>query len=229
VFSKVGDSLTVATYVLYPFGWRTYDLADYAYYYPVIEYYSTVLARDTADSFGNISLAADNGWTTANILDPGSADPTHCQPGESPLVCEYRTVRPSVALILIGTNDVALLPADTYRNNLARIVEISIDMGVIPILCTIPWRTGYEANVQQFNQIIVETARGFDVPLLDYFSAMENLPNSGLSSDGVHPSWPPGEYSDAARFTAENLSYGYTVRNFTAIQVLDAIWRRALR
>lgn len=38
-----------------------------------------------------------------------------------------RVVRPSVALILIGTNDVANVPLDEYRNNLQRIVQISLD------------------------------------------------------------------------------------------------------
>jgi hypothetical protein len=57
---------------------------------------------------------------------------------------------------------------------------------------------------------------------------MLSLPNNGLSDDGIHPSWPPGEYSDAARFTGNNLQYGYTVRNFTALQALDAVWRQIM-
>ena len=228
VFSKVGDSLTVATYVLYPFGWRTYDLYDYTYYQPGLDYWSAVLARESADSFGNISLAADNGWTTENILNPALADPAWCQAGESPLVCEYRVVKPSVALILIGTNDVANLSAGSYTANLSQIMDTSINMGVIPVLTTLPQRAGFEAQVQQFNQIIIETARRYDTPLIDYGAAMQPLPDRGLSSDGVHPSWPPGEYSETARFSPQNLQYGYTIRNFTALQALDAIWRQVL-
>jgi hypothetical protein len=228
VFSKVGDSLTVATYVLYPFGWRTYDLQEYSYYQPALDYWYAVLARESADSFGNISLAADNGWTTESILNPALADPAWCQPGETPLACEYRVVKPAVALILIGTNDVGNLSAEAYRANLGQIAQFSIDQGVIPMLTTIPRRAGFEEQVGVFNQIIIETARQFDVPLIDYFTAMLPLPNNGLSSDGVHPSWPPGEYSDTARFLSAHMSYGYTIRNFTALQALDAIWRQAL-
>jgi hypothetical protein len=34
---------------------------------------------------------------------------------------------------------------------------------------------------------------------------------------------PPDKATTA--FTPENLKYGYTVRNLTALQALDAIWR----
>jgi hypothetical protein len=134
-----------------------------------------------------------------------------------------------VALIMLGTNDVGLMTPQEYAVNLSRIVRISLDMGVIPCLTTIPNRTGYELVVDQFNQIIRDTARQFDVPLVDYFAAMQALPNQGLSSDGVHPSWPPGDdFNAGAHFTPANLNYGYTIRNLTALQALDAIWRQVM-
>ena len=55
---------------------------------------------------------------------------------------------------------------------------------------------------------------------------MENAPNEGMSKDGLHPSFPPD--SGAARFTAENLQYGYTIRNLSALQVLDVLWHTVL-
>jgi len=229
VFSKVGDSITVATYVLYPFGWGTYDLRQYSAYEPVIDFFSAEDARGGRNAFANISLAADNGWSTTSVLNPGNADLSACNPGESPLYCEYRLVRPSIALIMLGTNDIGSMTPQEYAANLARIVQISRDMGVIPCLSTIPNRTGYELVVDQFNQIIRDTARQFDIPLVDYFAAMQSLPNQGLSTDGVHPSWPPGDdYSMSAHFTAANLNYGYTIRNLTALQALDAIWRQVM-
>ncbi len=229
VFSKVGDSITVATYVLYPFGWNAYDLRQYSAYEAVIDFFSSADARGGRNSFANISLAANNGWSTTSVLSPASADLSACNPGESPLYCEYRLVRPSIALIMLGTNDVGLMTPQEYAANLARIVQISRDMGVIPCLSTIPNRTGYELVVDQFNQIIRETARQFDIPLVDYYAAMQSLPNQGLSWDGVHPSWPPGDdYNMSAHFTPANLNYGYTIRNLTALQALDAIWRQVM-
>jgi len=44
------------------------------------------------------------------------------------------------------------------------------------------------------------------------------------ASDGVHPSAAP----NSADFTPENLQYGMTVRNLTALQALDAVWRGAM-
>jgi hypothetical protein len=50
------------------------------------------------------------------------------------------------------------------------------------------------------------------------------LPNEGLGPDGIHPSAAP----DSADFTADSLQFGYTVRNLTALQALDALWRLEL-
>ena len=55
---------------------------------------------------------------------------------------------------------------------------------------------------------------------------METIPNQGLSSDGLHPSLPPD--GAPGRFSTDNLQYGYTVRNLTALQTLDVIWRLVL-
>lgn len=228
VFSKVGDSLTVASYVLFPIGWETHHLRDYAYLEPVVSYFSTEQAR-TANSFANTSLAADNGWTTQSVLNPVLANPDACSAGETPLACEYRTTIPAMALILLGTNDVAEIQPAAYRENMRRIISMSIDRGIIPVVSTIPDRLGFENQVVQFNAIIRDLAREFEIPLWDYGWAMQRLPNNGLSTDGVHPSWPFGDVSAAADFTGWNLQYGYTMRNLTALQVLDALWRQVIR
>jgi hypothetical protein len=227
VFSKVGDSITVATYVYYPIGWGQYNLQNYSDLQPVVYYFSSATAR-TSNSFANDSLSADNGWTTSHILDPGRAAAGICQAGETPIQCEYRVVKPSVALIMVGTNDVAVMSGADYAFNLGRIVQTSIDMGVIPVLSTIPLRNGFDAKVSEFNSIVINTARANDIPLWDYAAAMAQIPNGGLSSDGAHPSWPPGDYWQSANFTYENLQYGYTMRNLTALQALDAVWRQVL-
>lgn len=226
VFSKVGDSITVGTYFLYPIGWGAYNLRDYGHLNATIATFSGAVARD-GNSFANNSLAADNGWTSNHILNPALAHPDLCNPGETPLACEYRVVRPAIALIMIGTNDVAEVPAGTFSANVNQIVEISLANGVIPALSTIPSRAGMEANVATFNQTIRNIASHHGIPLWDYGTVMAQLPNGGLSTDGVHPSWPPGDFAAAADFTRANLDYGYTLRNLMALQTLDAIWRAA--
>jgi len=226
VFSKVGDSLTVATFVLYPFGWGTYNLGPYQHLQTAVNFFSTTNARE-GNSFANVSLAADNGWTTRDLLDPARARGGVCQAGETPLACEYRVVKPSVALILIGTNDVASVPVNEYAGNLQRIVQITIENGIIPVLSTIPTRFGYD--VTPYNQTIIQTAQANGIPLWDYWSAMQLLPNGGLSADGMHPSYPSEtDFAAAANFTGDNLQYGYVIRNLTALEALDAVWRYVL-
>ena len=173
-----------------------------------------------------VSLAAKGGWSTFAVLGSTTADPSVCHAHESPLLCEYRLVRPAVALILLGTNDVLDTSDDAYRANLRRIVSDSLGQGVIPVLSTIPpfQRAGYEGRVGTFNAIIAAVAQEYDVPVWHYWEALQSLPNQGMGPDGVHPSAAPAP----AGFTPENLQYGFTVRNLTALQVLDAVWRQAL-
>lgn len=225
VFSKVGDSITVGSFMLYPIGNGTYELGEYSNLQPVINYFSSVNARE-GNSFNNNSLSADNGWTTRSVLEPSLANPAYCQPTETPLECEYRVVRPSVALIMLGTNDLAVVPLAEYRQRMEQIVTISIDMGVIPVLSTIPNRLGFD--VTPFNNVVKETARKYDVPLWDYHFALQDAPNTGLGDDGVHPSFPSWDLAESATFTEEFMGYGYNIRNLTALQALDAVWRSVL-
>jgi lysophospholipase L1-like esterase len=162
------------------------------------------------------------------VLNPANADPVNCFAGESPLVCEYRAVRPAVAIIMLGTNDVPGTPASTFEANMRRVIETTISMGVIPVVSTIPpmHRVGIDGRVEEFNDILARLTREHDVPLLDYWSALQGLPNDGLGSDGVHPSWAPN--GNSANFTSEYLQYGMTVRNLTALWALDAVWKFAL-
>lgn len=228
VFSQVGDSITVADQFLNQIGSGNYNLGAYSQYSGVISYFSgpTGLGRNPFDP---THLAAGNGWSTFDVLDPDFANGAVCQPGESPLHCEYRVVRPSVALIMLGTNDAGGVTTADYTANLRRIVDISIEMGVIPVLSTLPPRLAGAASptiIDQYNQIIVSTARSYDLPLWNYWQALQGLPNQGLSSDGVHPSTPPDYFN--AHFDDYHLQYGFPVRNLTALQVLDQLWRQVL-
>ncbi|MBZ0286606.1 MAG: SH3 domain-containing protein, partial [Anaerolineae bacterium] len=128
VFTKVGDSLTDTPYFLRYFV-TGYNLRDYGYLLPALQYFSAATALDNI-SFGSTSRAARASWSTFSVLDAANADPTACQPGELPIICEYRTVKPAVALVMIGTNDTPAFPPSTYEANMRRIIEISIEMGV---------------------------------------------------------------------------------------------------
>jgi len=95
----------------------------------------------------------------------------------------------------------------------------------VPVISTIPQRVGYEVQTSQYNAALRGLATENLVPLWDYAAALDLLQGGGLSADGVHPSVPPIGSVGAARFTPESLQYGFTVRNLTALQALDAVRR----
>lgn len=228
VFSKVGDSITASNLFLDPIGNGAYNLYEYAHLEAVIRYFSQTPLRDHY-SFANTSLAARGGWTTTDVLDPRRGMSGICQSDESPLACEYRINKPAIALIMLGTNDVVNTSSSEYQNNMNRIVQLSIDMGVIPVVSTLPDQPGtpQAERVIEFNDIIREIAQTYDIPLWDYWLALQGLPNQGISSDNIHPSY---NYTTSATayFAPDDLRYGYNMRNLTALMVLDIIWREVI-
>jgi hypothetical protein len=229
VFSKVGDSITASPYFLVPVGAGGLRIGAYGNLLGVVGFFSQTMAR-TNNSFANASLAAHDAWTTADVLNPGWAAPGICQGGETPLDCELRVTRPSVALIMFGANDVARVPLDQFRNNLNAIVAITERHGVIPVLSTTLNRTDHAdlgGRIGSYNAVITEIARAHSDPLWNYWLATSGLPNSGLGGDGLHPSLPGDR--NTAIFDNSHLSAGATVRNLTALQVLDALYNTVLR
>lgn len=228
VFSRVGDSISASPYFLTPIGEGQYDLGLYNNELAVIvSYFSQANAR-TGNSFANAPLAAGNGWGADRIIQPGYAYTDICG-NEMPLVCEYERVKPAVALIMIGTNDSGGIAPELYTANLHRILDISIERGILPVLSTIPPKLNDAWNSQradQWNGIIRDTAHQYDIPLWDYWYALQGLPNKGLGPDGIHPSIPPDNAT--GHFTTTNLQYGYTMRNLTALQVLNAIRQQVI-
>ncbi len=228
VFAKVGDSITVNTNYLHPFGAGVYDLGDYTYLQDVIDFYRTARTRSGENSFTARSVAATIGWTAYMAVNPEAGDKTQCGATELPIECEYRLLRPSVALIMFGTNDVSHVNPNDFAYNLRRMVELSIDRGVIPVLSTIPMRIGYEPEVDLFNQLIIDIAQLYQVPLIDYGAALSGLSDLGLDWDGAHPTAAPRGFMGAADFRQQNLYYGYVLRNLTTLQMLDALWRSVI-
>jgi len=223
-FSKVGDSITVSQHFLVPIGQGRYQLREFGYLQPVIDHFSA--ARTPGGNvFSHRSLAAGTGWAAWGVFNPEFADPTQCFVNETPLACEYRVIQPSIALIMFGTNDVGYRSPGDYRADLDRIVRTSLEAGIIPIFSTIPNRPDVSAQVTRFNGIIAEIAQNYQLPLWDYHTALEGLPNHGLTWDNVHPSSPDADPAYSADFRVDNLRYGTVIRNLTALHVLDLLWR----
>lgn len=220
VFTRVGDSITVSHHFLYPIGDQNYQLGDHLYLQPVIDAFT-----HDSNAFAHRPITAGVGWAAWAPLSRTFTPPDRCAPAESPLVCEYRLLRPSIAFIMFGTNDVGYRTLDEYRADLQSIIDTSIQMGVIPVLSTIPDRPEMPEKIARYNAVVRDLTTAQNLPLWDYAAALAELPNSGLTYDNLHPSAPPGEDDRSAYFLPETLRYGYTVRNLTALQMLDRIWQ----
>lgn len=214
VISKIGDCISDNQHFLSPFGWGNYNLGSYSQLQEVINAFSESLAFD--------SLAAYDGLVTTAVLDPLFSNPLACAPGESPLRCEYRVHNPSVAIIMFGAQDLLFTPPDDFDRNLRRIIHETIQAGVVPILSTFPGNLSMWDESIQYNQIVVQIALDYEIPLMNLWQALDFLPNHGLNPDGRHLSLPLTESGD---LVGSNLQQGYPMRNLVTLQALDAIWR----
>jgi hypothetical protein len=220
-FSKIGDCMTASPEFLTPFGGDDYDLGEYEDELgPVLEYFDAP-ARDDAEinSFGLIGVGTASGFNTATLMDALFADPALCDPNESSLMCEYRLTKPAFALMMLGTNDVMFFEAADFDFALRTIVLDTMEQGIVPVLYTIPWRPEFPDKVGEFNAIIAAIARDYDLPLINLWAAIADLPNQGVdAADPIHLSEPEG--TSTGVFTAETLMYGYPVRNLITLQTL---------
>ncbi len=244
VFAKIGDSISESMAFLQDFGCQTEDLGAYASLASTVDYFRAVTFPagftaawcGAANSYNRASAAAVAGWSADSALQLQDPPPDGCPaPYHSALRCELYLLKPGIALIMYGTNDLQRYndPA-SYRDHLNGIVTETVAAGVIPVLSTIPPRlddAALGARVAVHNQVVVEVAQARQVPLWNYWRALQDpqVIRQGIDADGVHPSaYFCAPYYCSGHFTAEGLKYGYNQRNLTAIQVLDKIRRIVL-
>ena len=235
VFAKVGDSITRTPYFLKDVGCNVAILGSHQRLAPTITYfrstsfpqaYTTVWCGDS-NSFTRDSMTAHNGWTVDEPLrkfsNPLSACPA---PYDTPLRCELHLLKPTIALIMLGTNDLENNDTVNFRKKLTRIVQDTILDGVVPVLSTIPPRQDSPTHGQRvapYNIIIREVAEVLQVPLWNYWLSLQGtgVINNGMDNRGIHPSVYNG--GEPAVFTPSGLRYGMNLRNFTALDVLKKV------
>jgi len=208
-FSKIGDCGGTPAWFLGDFdrGPKFYRLGDYTYLEDVIQNFQ--------GSFGRTSLAAKSGFNASSIFTTLWSDPEKCQKDETPIACEYRDNRPIMAIIALGTNDV--YHPEQFEPQMRKIIEYSIAHGVIPILAT---KADNLEGDYSINETIARLAIEYDIPLWNYWRAVQPLPNHGLQEDGAHLTWARNFFDD--HYAMES---GWTIRNLTALQALDAVWQ----
>jgi LysM repeat protein len=219
-FALIGDSNTENPKFFRPFDLGQYDLGGYGYLQDSVRFF--------AGSFNRVSPAARGGFSTGKLLDPGNADPSQCGGGETPVACELRITRPSIALILIGTGDQHSWQG--FEARYRQILDMTIVAGVVPILITKGDDLEHRDNNAPsgyINSVIRRMAAEYQVPLLNLTQVLDTLPARGLLYDGFHYNYPDDGRS--AHFTADKLIYGFNQRNLTALQALDVIRRRVIQ
>jgi hypothetical protein len=209
-FSKIGDCGSTPGWFLGDFdrGPRYYNLGEYEELAPVIQAFQ--------GSYDRASLAARSGFNASALFVPLWSDRTYCLAGEAPLACEYRVHRPSMALIMLGTNDV--WHPDEFEPQMRKIIEFSISSGVIPILAT---KADNQEGDYSINATIARLAWEYDIPLWNFWAAVHPLPDHGLQEDQAHLTWASNSFDDP-----QALTKAWPLRNLTALQILNAVWKK---
>ena len=150
------------------------------------------------------------------------------------------TLKPEAALIMFGSNDLPDGDQRGYRKSLMEVAEACIKRGTVPILSTLPPRSGLVGEAAAFSGIVRAVTAQLDVALIDYHAEiLRRRPNDWdgttaftpgsdpyevltlISGDGVHPSNPARyfkDYSDEALRTS-----GFGLRTAQALLAYDEL------
>jgi hypothetical protein len=209
-FSIIGDCQNVSSYFLSVFDKPgEFSLGDeYAYLQPTIDYYQ--------GSFSRTSLAVKGGFNAAAVISPLRADPKKCNKNESPLDCELRVWRPSVVFVSMETWW-SEKPAEEYDKYMRRVIDRIVETGAVPIIAT---KADNLEEDYSINATIAQIAYEYDIPLWNFWAAVQPLSNHGLSSDNFHLTFARNFFDDPDRMKS-----AWPWRNLTALQTLDVIHR----
>lgn len=100
---------------------------------------------------------------------------TYCMENETPLDCELRVWNPSIIFINLGTHWEA-------RNidYMHKILDALVERGVVPILAT---KADNREGDERLNQETALLAYEYDIPLWNFWGAVQDLPNGGLREE----------------------------------------------
>ena len=104
----------------------------------------------------------------------------------------------------------------SFKDNLTRIITILIEQDIIPILAT---KADNLEDDHQINMIIAELAVEYEIPLWNFWLAVQPLPNHGLQSDGAHLTWGKNYFD-----SSETMENAWPWRNLTALQMLNKLY-----
>jgi len=207
-FSIIGDCQNVSTYFLSAFDHPDdYSLGSkYDYLQPTIDYYQ--------GSYSRTSLAVKGGFNAAAVISPLRSDPKSCNPNESPLDCELRVWNPSIVIVSMETWW-SEKPAEEYDKYMRRVLDRILETGAVPIIAT---KADNLEGDHSINATIAQIAYEYDIPLWNFWLAVQPLADHGLTGDGFHLTFARNFFDDRARMKS-----AWPWRNLTALQTLDAV------
>jgi uncharacterized protein YraI len=226
VFMKVGDSLTALEVFMIGFGvGGKYNLGPYGHLQATIDFFSVPPRAGATTSFTNQSIAAQRGFVSAAVFDGAWVNPAVCS--EAPLYCEYGQIKPSVAIIMFGSQDMQVVGAYGFQANMYRMVDDLVKRGVIPVLTTVPGHPNFHwEDAIVFNNIILNISRDYNVPVINLWKVTVPMPNSGVRHDDlIHLSHGENMFTFA---NGEEATYGANARNLLTLQALDELRRNVL-
>jgi hypothetical protein len=242
VFFKVGDSISAGpqdylyqfTYPAYDpatmYGWDdAHDLGNYQSLRGAHDYFLTGRIG-TDDPYQRTSVAAKVGQVASWALGIQSGQTDH------PLQTELQTTQGAYSVIMFGTNNFYpwnpasdSTDAATYQEiveNTFRMLDYCVANGSVPIL-TAPPPDPVEVTAMKrsrmTSRLLRAAAQGRQIPFIDYYASLLDLPGYGLQANDVHPN--AMAYNRFAFLTTAGLQYGYNMRNLVTLQSLDRMYR----
>ena len=208
-FSKLGDCQNITTYFLAIYDEpELYTLGEqYQHLQETIDYYEGSWSRE--------SMSVKGGFNVASVFNPMLSNRDYCEKNESPLACELRLYKPSI--VLISMEEWWNGDTEKYESYLRKIVDTVIVQGALPILAT---KADNMEGDHAINQTIANIAYEYEIPLWNFWAAVQPIPAKGLLKDGFHLTHGVNNFTSSAQ-----LKRGWVQRNLTALQVLDAVRR----
>ncbi len=171
-FSKIGDCQSIKEVLL-----GIYDLPGRYTLSPENEYLQEVIEKYSG-SFNRNGMAVRGGFNAATVLSPIWSDPEFCDPGENPIQCEYRVHKPTMAIISLEVWWDGRSP-ERYEQYMRKIIEYSIEQGVVPILST---KADNVEGDHSINYATAKLAYEYDILTVEFLECYSNTPKSGNRS-----------------------------------------------
>jgi hypothetical protein len=198
-FSKIGDCQIIPDVFLGFYDSPAYILPeDLEHLQAIIDQFSGSFARE--------GMALKGGFVFPTVFSPLRADSSFCDPGETPFECELRVHQPTFVLISMEFRYDGRT-AETHEKYLRSAVEYALEREMVPILAT--KADNFEGD-HSLNLVTARIAYEYDLPLWNYWSAVQRLPDHGID-------WERDSYGFHVTPAA------WYVRSQTFLEVLESL------